>query len=250
MTSKLIAWFDTETTSAEPTEARIVEMSITITDRSLNILEGPYTQKFNPECAIPKEASDVHGILDEHVKDCPTFKTCATDLSAFLTKYDWGFYNGIKYDATVILEEFNRAGLDIDVSQIQFIDPMVVFHKKEPRDLSAAVKFYTGGTLECAHGAEADISATIEVAKGQIWRYEDINSVDDMIALTEPENRCDVAGKIVLKDGVPIFTFGKHKGEAISTHPGFLGWMLGKDFPSETKKWINNYLLKLNQPKS
>lgn len=240
--SKQIVWFDLETTSAEPTEARIVQMAIVVTDRQFNIVSGPFQTLLNPEVAIPKEATEIHGITNEMVYDKPVFKDIAPGLLNFFVDKDWGFYNGIRYDSTVLLEEFNRANVSIDISGIAMIDPMIVFHKKEPRDLSAALKFYTGKELDGAHEAQADTFATIEVAKGQIRMYDDINSVEDIIAMSEPENRCDLAGKFVLKDGVPVFTFGKHRGEPIVNHKGFLNWMLDKDFPTETKKWINKFL--------
>lgn len=240
--SKPIAWFDLETTSAEPTQAKIVQMSIVVTDRELNIVDGPHQTLINPEIPIPKGASDVHGILDEHVVNAPNFKTIAEGINNFLKDKDWGFYNGIRFDSTVLLEEFNRVGIEIDLTGINFIDPMIVFHKKEPRDLTAALKFYTGQEMSDAHDATADILATIEVARGQIKRYEDVSSVDDMITLSEPEKRCDIAGKFVMEEGVPVFTFGQHRGNPISTQLGFLNWMLDKDFPTETKQWIRKFL--------
>lgn len=240
--SKQIVWFDLETTSSEPTEARIVQMAIVVTDRQFNIVSGPFQTLLNPEVAIPKEATEIHGITNEMVYDKPAFKDIAPGLLNFFIDKDWGFYNGIRYDSTVLLEEFNRANVSIDISGVAMIDPMIVFHKKEPRDLSAALKFYTGKDLDSAHEAQADTFATIEIAKGQIRMYDDINSVEDIIAMSEPENRCDLAGKFVLKDGVPVFTFGKHRGDPIANHKGFLNWMLDKDFPTETKSWISNFL--------
>lgn len=240
--SKQIVWFDLETTSAEPTEARIVQIAIVVTDRQLNIVSGPFQTLVNPETPIPKEASDIHGITDDKILGQKTFRQIAPGLLNFFKGKDWGFYNGIRYDSTVLLEEFNRVGIELDVSDVAMIDPMVVFHKKEPRDLSAALKFYTGEEMKDAHEAEADTLATIKIALGQIAMYDDINSVDDIIAMSEPENRCDLAGKFVLKEGVPTFTFGKHRGEPIANHKGFLNWMLDKDFPTETKKWINKFL--------
>ena len=40
---------------------------------------------------------------------------------------------------------------------------MTIFHKKEPRDLTAAVRFFLDREHAGAHGAEADVIASIDV---------------------------------------------------------------------------------------
>ena len=55
----------------------------------------------------------------------------------------------------------------------------------------------------------------------------------------------DVAGKIVLDaNGIPVYAFGKDKGLSVQKNPGFAEWMLGKDFPANTKAVIRKLIKK------
>ena len=237
-----IAIFDLETTGTNPSEDRICQIAIYICDSNLNPLGPPRQSLINPGIPIPEQASKVHGITDEMVQNAPTFAQVAPTLLNIFQSTDWATYNGIRFDCPMLLAEFERCGIIIDISGKKLIDANVVFVKKEPRTLEAALKFYCNEELLDAHEATADTIATYKVLKGQLQRYDDINTIDDIVALSEPENRCDLAGKIIMKDGVPVFNFGANFGKPISENHGMLTWMLDKDFPAETKQWINKYL--------
>lgn len=245
-----IAVFDLETTSANTNDCRICQIAILICTFDLKPLGPPMVSLVNPQIPIPAEATAVHGITDEMVKDAPTFEMIAPSLVQILDPTDWATYNGIKFDCPVILNEFNRVGITIDITGKKLIDGYIVFTKKEPRTLIEALRFYCGKELENAHDAGGDAMATFEVLLGQIAKYDDLNTVDDLVALTEPENRCDLAGKIVMKDGVPVFNFGTKFGKPISDDIGMLNWILDKDFPAETKQWVTKYLRSLENGNS
>ncbi len=70
----------------------------------------------------------------------------------------------------MLVEEFMRAGVDVDFRERQFVDVQNIFHKMEQRTLVAAYKFYCGKDLTDAHSAEADTLATYEVLKAQLDR--------------------------------------------------------------------------------
>ena len=75
-----IVFFDLETTGVNISKDRIVEISILkITP---NGKEEGRTRRINPGMPIPPEATAIHGIGDEDVKDCPTFKEIAKSLAA------------------------------------------------------------------------------------------------------------------------------------------------------------------------
>lgn len=237
-----ISWFDLESTGVEITSSRIVQIAVIITDHQFNVVSGPHQTLVNPEIPIPPKSTEIHGITDDMVKDAPTFAQIAPTLYQWLEPCDWGFYNGVKFDAGLVTECFARVGININPLARQLVDPCQVFHKKEPRDLAAALKFYCDEEMENAHEAMADIMATIKIAKGQMERYEDINSLSDMYTLLEPENICDIDGKFVMKDGEPHFTFGKHRGEPAKSQIGFLQWMRGKDFSKNTMDFVDKIL--------
>ena len=104
---------------------------------------------------IPEASTAIHGIHDEDVADCPTFKQIAKELARSIEGADIAGFNSNRFDVPVLVEEFLRAGIDIDLSRRKFIDVQVIYHKLEQRTLSAAYKFYCGKNLEDAHTAEA-----------------------------------------------------------------------------------------------
>lgn len=76
-----IVFFDLETTGTDHAKDRIVELAL-IKIHPDGKRES-YVRRLNPGMPIPKSSSDIHGILDEHVKDSPQFKHIAHEL------YDW-----------------------------------------------------------------------------------------------------------------------------------------------------------------
>lgn len=234
-----IVFFDLETTGLNTTTDRIVEISI------LKVLvdgrEESKTQRVNPGIPIPKQASDIHGIKDEDVKDCPPFKEVARSLANFMDKCDIGGFNSNKFDIPMLMEEFIRAGVEIDLMRRKFVDVQTIFHKMEKRNLEAAYKFYCNKTLENAHSAHADVVATYEVLKAQLDRYPELkNDIDFLSSFSSHNRNADLAGRIIFNDkNEEVFNFGKYKGrkveEVLETDTGYYGWMMNGDFPLNTK---------------
>lgn len=248
-----IIFFDLETTGTDTVRDRIVEISYLKVHT--NGKEESKTKRLNPEMPIPAGASAIHGIYDEDVKDCPTFKQIAKSLATQMEGCDLAGFNSSRFDIPLLAEEFLRAGIDIDFSKRKMIDVQIIFHKKEQRTLEAAYRFYCDKTLENAHSAEADTRATYEVLKAQLDRYPDL--VNDMAALSEEfsffNNNVDLAGRIILdENGVEVFNFGKHKGksvvEVLKKEPSFYAWMMDADFALNTKQVLTKIKLReINQ---
>ena len=207
------------------------------------------TMRINPEMPIPKEASDVHGIYDDDVKDCKTFKQVAKEIAADFEGADIAGFNSNRFDVPLLAEEFLRAGVDLDMTRRKFIDVQVIFHKKEQRTLVAATKFYCGKELEGAHSADADTRATYEVLKAQLDRYPDLeNDVAWLSEYSSHTSNVDFAGRIIYNEqGVEVFNFGKYKGQAVvdvfRRDPGYYSWMLQGDFTLNTKQVLTRIKL-------
>lgn len=164
-----IVFFDLETTGVDTAKDRIVEISmVKVMPDGEQIVK---TRKLNPGMHIPAEATAIHGITDEDVRDCPTFAQVAKSLEQFIRGCDFGGFNSNRFDLPVLVEEFLRAGVDVDFKRRRFVDVQNIFHKKEQRTLVAAYKFYCDKDLEDAHSAEADTLATYEVLMAQLERY-------------------------------------------------------------------------------
>ncbi|CCZ80675.1 3'-5' exonuclease [Odoribacter laneus] len=244
-----IVFFDLETTGVNIAKDRVVEISV------LKVYphgkEEQKTIRVNPEMPIPKEASAIHGIYDEDVKDCPVFKGIAKELARYIEGCDLGGYNSNRFDIPLLAEEFLRAGVDFDMRKRKFVDVQTIFHKMEQRTLSAAYRFYCDKCLEDAHTAAADTFATYEVLKAQLDRYEGKleNSIEFLSKFSTQNNNADFAGFIVFNDkGVEVFNFGKNKGipveQVLKEQPGYFAWMLNSDFPLYTKKILTEIKLR------
>ena len=244
-----LVFFDLETTGINIVKDRIVEISYVKVFP--NGKEETKTRRINPGMPIPPESTAIHGITDEDVKDCPTFKEIAKSLATQIEGCDLAGYNSNRFDIPMLAEEFLRAGVDIDLNRRKFIDVQTIFHKMEQRTLSAAYRFYCDKCLEDAHTAAADTFATYEVLKAQLDRYEGKleNSIEFLSKFSTQNNNADFAGFIVFNDkGVEVFNFGKNKGipveQVLKEQPGYFAWMLNSDFPLYTKKILTEIKLR------
>ena len=248
--NKPICFFDLETTGTNPGKDRIVEIAVLKLD--INNQKKEMVWRVNPECPIPDEASSVHGITDEMVKDQPIFKQISKEIYNFIEGCDLGGYNIDKFDLPLLVEEFIRSGIDVSsFVKVKTVDVQTIFFKKEPRDLSSALKFYCNKDHGNAHTALDDTLATYEVLLSQLDKYDDLEpSVDFLSTLTRRNKNIDFAGRIIEDDnGDAIFNFGKHKGkkvkEVLTKEKGYYSWMMNSDFPEYTKKVITQVKLGL-----
>lgn len=245
---KPIVFFDLETTGVNIQSDRIVE--ICVAKLSPGGEMEVKTRKVNPERHIPYEASEIHGIYDDDVKDEPTFKSIASSFFLYLEKCDLAGYNIIRFDIPLLTEEFKRAGLDFDLTGRNIIDMQTIYHKREPRTLSAAYNFFCGKELENAHSAKADVLASIDVLQGQLEKYSDLpdnmEELGEYCSRKEP-NWIDGTGKFRWSEGEAIVSFSKHAGtpikELIINEPGFFKWILKNSFPKDTKKIAQDALI-------
>jgi len=237
--TKPLAFIDLETTGINLATDRIVEIAI------IKILpDGKRTVKrklINPQMPIPKGATDVHGITDEMVKEAPSFKDAAHELKQMLDGCDIAGYNSNRFDIPMLVEEFLKADVDFDMKGRRLLDVQNIFHKMEQRTLSAAYKFYCNKTLDGAHSAEVDASATHEILEAQIERYPELGtSVESVIKTIGEEVIVDFARRFIFENGVEVFNFGKYKGkpvaEVLKTEPQYYDWMMKADFPQYTKQ--------------
>lgn len=243
-----IAFFDLETTGINIAQDRIVEISVVKIHP--NRKEEWYTKRLNPCIPIPSQASAIHGITDEDVQDCPSFREIGKNLAKFLEGSDLAGYNAIRFDIPLLAEEFLREGIEFDIRKRKYIDVQVIFHKKEQRTLSAAYKFYCNSELSNAHSAKADTEATYEILKAQLDRYPDLkNDVDDLSKFSYHSKFADLAGRIIYNSkGQEVFNFGKHKGQLVEdvlkNEPSYFTWMMEGDFPEYTKKVLTEIKLR------
>ena len=247
--SKPIAFFDLETTGINIAKDRIVEIAI------LKVMpNGEEISKrwvINPTIPIPEKTSKIHGIYDKDVIDKPTFAEAGKEINIFLKSCDLAGYNSNRFDVPLLVEEFLRADIDFEVKNRKLVDAQVIFFKNEPRNLSAAYKFYCDKELINAHTAAADVNATYEVLKSQIEKYDNLkNDINQLSNYSHQIKSADFAGMIIFNDKKQeTFNFGKHKGKVVTSvlekEPGYYKWIMNADFPLYTKKILT--AIKLRQ---
>jgi len=221
----MIVWYDLETTGTDVDEARIVELAAIKTDLQGNIIDRLYF-KLNPQCLIPKGASEVHGITNNDVYNCPTFEDLATELLDFFQYCVLAGYNNQNYDDPILMKEFERCGLQLEIRES--IDVYLLWMKMEKtKRLGDAYKRFCNKELENWHSAEADILATMEIfgAQKEIYSIE----LKDVVQITRKEKKI-IDGK---------FNFGKHKGKKLTeVDRGYLEWLILNYKDEEVKEEI------------
>ena len=249
--SKPICFFDLETTGVNVSLDRIVEISILKIFPNGN--KESKTWLVNPGVPIPLEASNIHGITNDIVKNEPLFKMIASDIKSMINNCDLAGFNSNKFDIPLLAEELLRSEIDFSLENVATIDVQNIFHKMEQRTLSAAYQFYCGKSLDNAHSSKADTLATFEVLESQIEKYDDLeNNVSFLSDFSKRGKNVDLAGFIKYnEDNIPCFSFGKHKGKTVDyvleNESGYFGWLLNADFPMYTKKVLTQIRLnKLN----
>jgi DNA polymerase III subunit epsilon len=239
-----IAVLDLETTGLKPDLDRIVEIAVLRIDPDGEATR--YIRRINPQIPIPPEATAVHGIRDEDVKNEPGFKVVAPEIARFLQDCDLAGFNISSYDLRVLRREFERAGVGFSTQNRAIVDAKQIYHAKEPRNLEAACRFYLQEEHKHAHSALEDVLATWRVINAQISRYGDLPS--DPAGLSEIFNRyIDSDGKFEWSSQRATFTFGKYRGrslqEVAETDAEYLGWIAEKgEFKQDVKQIVRNAL--------
>jgi DNA polymerase III subunit epsilon len=242
-----LAFFDLETTGVSVQTDRIVEIAVVKLLPKGGVKELTY--RVNPEMPIPKEASAVHGIYDADVALEPTFAQLLPRLLDFLRDCDLSGFNVRRFDLPMLLEECRRCGMELDMEGRHVVDALTIFHMKEPRDLTAAYRFYCGKEHTGAHGALADVLATAEVFAAQLTRYEDLpRDIAELETVIHPRDPgwIDDEGKFIWQNGAAVISFGKHKGKTLEqlvrSHRDYLEWIVSGSFPESAKNVIREAL--------
>ena len=244
---KPLVVFDIESTGTSPRKDRIIELAAikVMPDGS----EESRCWLLNPTVPIPPETTAIHGISDEIVALCPTFADKADEIFGFFLGCDLSGFNADRFDIPCLEEEFARVGLNFAASSRRHVDVQRIYHRMEPRDLTAAVRFYCDRDHAGAHGAEADTRATLDVLKAQMAKYpslpKDVAAMDEYLVPRDPLN-ADRNGLLRWMGGELCINFGKKKGDSLRrlllNEPNYLRWIVKGDFDSEVRMIVKDLL--------
>lgn len=242
--------FDLETTGTSISDDKIVQLAV-IKKHPDGKVEKK-TMLLNPGISIPKEATEVHGITDEMVKDKPFFKQIAKSLFEFFFGCDLGGYNSDQFDIPLLMAEFDRCDIHFLSWTPNVVDGLKIERMVNSHKLEYTYARHTGKTLDNAHDAMADSEATLEVLESQfemlMSSYKDEKgniiplTIEQVDTHCQQENeRFDYAGKAYKKEGSVFWSFGKNKDRDVLQDRSYLDWVLKSNFPIDTK----NKLIKL-----
>lgn len=188
--ARRLGW-DTETTSTDPTQARIVTAALV--GRGGPTPPRVQTWLINPGVPIPPETTAIHGIDDAKAQADGQAPKLALDqiahtmalaigygmpLVAFNTAYDW----------SVLHYELLRHGLPTMADRLDggqpytLVDPLVLDkhadrYRKGSRKLKAVAEHY-GVQLTNWHTADADALAALSIAEALYERHPRLNDYD------------------------------------------------------------------------
>lgn len=252
-----LVFFDIESTGTDVVHDRIIQLALIKYPKDGT---SPIEKELliNPQYPIKEDATHVHGLTIDDVRDKPTFKHYAVEILEFIGDADLAGYNSNRFDIPMLMEEFARVGINFSMQGRRHLDALQIFYKMEPRTLKAAHRFYCGNDMGQAHDALADTRATAAVLLGQIQRYQGVDYEDndgnitpapiqnDVQALHDFINdsrQVDFTGRFIRNaQGTIVLNFGTHKGEPAKKQPNTLHWIINKDFPAQVKQIARDIL--------
>lgn len=249
--------FDTETTGLDTEVDRVVQFgTATFQGGALLTIDDTLVDPCTP---IPKEASNVHGILDSDVEDAQTFGLLGDTFAQQLRQTDDTIlcgYNATRYDAPLLNAEFQRHSFEFRIDSARVLDPLVwlqYYHRNWPSRRLGAVAERFNVPLADAHRASADAEATGRVLLRLVEEGLVPNDVPEALhtqaqiaKMLEEEvsvyNRflyVDRENAALLRVGI-----GKHIGKPLPEVPvSYLRWMLRlQDLPPLAASEIRVYV--------
>lgn len=237
-----IVFLDLETTGPNPTVDRIVEIALVkvYPDGRRESL----TRRVNPGMPIPRESTRIHGIGDADVADAPRFEAIAADVLRFIGNADLAGFNVQRFDLPVLHRELAGAGKRLEMAGRAVVDAQVIYHRRVPRDLAAAYRYYCGKDLRDPHTARADVEACVEVLDAQLEVYPDLpRTPRELAAVFAPREveAVDPDGRFVWQGDEAVVAFGpdgirgRPLREVAAKDRGFLEWVLRRDFTPQVK---------------
>lgn len=202
-------FYDTETTGIRADKDRIVEIA------AFDPFENRSFEKLvNPGCPIPREASAIHNITDDMVKDCPSFSQIGREFIEFCCgDVVLIAHNNDGFDIHFLKNEFNRH--DILMPAWNFLDSLKWARRYRPDLPRHTLQF---------------LREVYQIAENNAHR-----ALDDVIVLHQVFSHMtdDLDIETILKliskpREIHHMPFGKHQGVPL------------KDVPRDYIKWLAN----------
>lgn len=202
-------FYDTETTGVRADKDRIVEIAAydPINNKSFEKL-------VNPQCPIPKEASAIHHITDEMVKECPDFSQIGREFVDFCEgEVVLIAHNNDGFDIHFLRNEFGRHG--IQMPNWQFLDSLKWARRYRPDLPRHTLQFLREVYQIAENNAHRALDDVIVLHQVFMSMVDDLDIETILKLVNKPRE-------------IQHMPFGKHQG------------VLLKDVPRDYIKWLAN----------
>lgn len=202
-----LIYYDTETTGTRSDKDRIIELA------AFDPIENrTFVHFINPGSPIPPEATAIHHITDEMVKEAPSFKEVAEMFFAFCPEKSVLIaHNNEAFDKQFLIAESKRAGVALPA--FEYLDTLKWARKYRPdlpRHTLQSLREVYGIPSNQAHRALDDVIVLHRVFSSMI---DDIPIESVLQLLSRP--------KIVNR-----MPFGKHQGKPLQEVPKhYISWL-------------------------
>lgn len=236
-----LAFVDVETTGLDPLHDRIVELACRLVTPSSDVRSLDF--RFDPTVPIPRSATSIHGIRDEHVAGCPCFKDVAKRLLHFIGDADLAGFGIVRFDLPFLVNEFERSGFTFSLRGRKVVDALTLFRRHEPRDLAAAMRHFCNRDHAKAHSAAHDVDATIAVLDAMLGTFKD--APRSAAELHDYLIDVDVEGWFRREGADVLFARGRYRGRLLTDvaleDSAYLSWLEERSLP-DAKRLIKKAL--------
>jgi DNA polymerase-3 subunit epsilon len=201
-------YYDTETTGTRADKDRIIEIAAFDPEQNRT-----FVQLINPGMPIPKEATAIHGISDEMVKDAHSWKEVGAAFAEFCSgEVVLIAHNNDTFDKLFLEEEYKRNGMEMP--KWTFIDSLKWARKYRsdlPRHTLQSLREVYEIPANQAHRALDDVIILNQVFSLMI----DDLSIEQVLKLLETSGT------------LSKMPFGKHAGKPLESVPqDYVSWLL------------------------
>ena len=256
--------FDLETTGLDTRRDRIVQYALVGSDHQGDVIT--LENLVNPQCKIPENASSVHGIYNDDVKEKDVFAKHAEQIHNLIDGSVLIGHNIQRYDWPLLTAEYIRIG-SLPPKPHAMIDTLRLAKRLRipgRHDLGTLCRD-ADISLDNAHNAAADAGATLLLLWKWIAKYpqyfrRSVTEIENWITMGNSQENAlgpglddlepiEGTGGRLRKNGQQIIIcFGKHKSRNIlavaKEDPSYIRWLCSPASPlnNDARNLIRNML--------